>query len=328
MKKINWGIIGTGAIANTFAQALSGVKEANLYGVASRSFENAEKFAKRYNVSYAFESYEEMIKNPNIDVIYIGTPHTEHFNHAKACIVGKKHVLCEKPITINTEETKILVELAKENQVFLMEAMWTKFLPATSCVKEWIDSERIGAIQYMNINFGFVGERDYSRRLFNPELGGGALLDVGVYTVQYATFIMDKLPDLIQSTMQFGISGVDELTSITFSYNEGAIAVLNSSITTNLGSDLVIIGSKGKIIVENFYMAQKASIYDEEDTLLETFYEPFIVNGYEYEAMEVNRCIIEGETESLRNPLSKTIEIMEVLDTIRKQWNLIYPGGR
>ena len=328
MKKINWGIIGTGAIANTFALALTGVKEANLYGIASRSLEKAKAFATKHNITLSYGNYEELIDNPDIDVIYIGTPHTEHFAHAKACILGKKHVLCEKPMTINSEETKELVRLAKENQVFLMEAMWTKFLPATTCIKEWIDSDRIGRVQFMNINFGFAGEQDYSRRLFNPDLGGGALLDVGVYTVQYANFIMNKLPERIQSSMQFGISGVDELTSITFFYEDGTIATLNSSISTRLGSDAVIIGTKGKIVVENFYMASKASIYDEEDMLIETFYEPFVVNGYEYEAMEVNRCIMEGELESPRNPLNKTIQSMDIMDSIRRQWNLVYPGGK
>lgn len=328
MRKINWGIIGTGAIANTFATALLGVKEANLYGVASRTLTKAQAFAKTYHMNQAYGSYEALLEDPEIDVVYIGSPHTEHYTHAKACLLAKKNVLCEKPISINSIETKELVELAKENQVFLMEAMWSKFLPANACVKEWIDSDRIGAIQYMNINFGFMGERDYNSRLFNPDLGGGALLDVGIYPIHYATFLMGKLPDKIQSTMISGLSGVDEINAITFSYDEGVLALLSSSISTRIGSDAVIIGAKGKIKIENFYMAQKASIYDEEDTLIESFYEPFLVNGYEYEAMEVNRCIMEGHLESPRNPLQRTIEIMEVMDSIRKEWNLVYPGGR
>lgn len=328
MKKINWGIIGTGNIANTFATALSGIKEVNLYGVASRTLNKANDFAAKYGFTHAYGNYEEMIEDPELDVIYIATPHTEHFANAKACILAGKNVLCEKPISINSKETATLAELAKENKVFLMEAMWTKFLPATACVKEWIDSERIGAIQFMDINFGFAGELDYDARLLNPNLGGGALLDVGVYPIHYATFLMNSLPDTIQSTMQFSISGVDELTSVTFSYKEGTMALLNSSITARLGANACIIGSKGKIVVENFYMAEKASIYDEEDNLIETFYEPFPTNGYEYEAIEVNRCISEGLLESPRNPLKNTIEIMEILDSIRKEWNLTYPGGR
>lgn len=328
MKKINWGIIGTGAIANTFATALVGIEEVNLYGVASRTLNKAKGFAAKYGIEHAYGNYENMIKDPEIDVIYIATPHTEHFTNAKACIMAKKHVLCEKPISINREEAAMLADLAKENNVFLMEAMWTKFLPATACVKEWIDSERIGAIQFMDLNFGFAAELDYDARLFNPELGGGALLDVGVYPIQYATFLMNRLPDSIQSTMHFGLSGVDEITSVTFSYKEGTIALLNSSITTRIGANACIIGTKGKIVVEDFYMAQKAHLYDEENNLLETFFEPFPTNGYEYEAMEVNRCIQEGLLESPRNPLKKTIEIMEILDSIRKKWNLIYPGGR
>ena len=328
MRKVQWGIIGTGAIANAFAKALSTITDVQIAGVASRSLNKAEIFAKTYQITRAYGNYEELINDPNIDVIYIGTPHTEHFAHAKACIEGKKHVLCEKPMCMNSDEAKILDSLAKENNVFLMEAMWTKFLPTTACVKEWIDSERIGSIQYMNINFGFVGERDYSGRLFNPDLGGGALLDVGIYPVLYATFLMNTVPDEIKSSMVFGISGVDELDAVTFYYKEGTIASLQSSISTRLGNDAVIIGSKGKIVVEKFHMAQKAYIYDEEDTLLETFYEPFATNGYEYEAMEVNRCLMEGLTESPRNPLDKTIQILELLDTIRKQCDLKYPGGR
>lgn len=328
MKKVHWGIIGTGIIANSFATALQGVEEAELCGVASRTLSKAEAFAKKYSIANFYGDYEEMISNPDIDVIYIGTPHTEHFLHAKACILGKKHVLCEKPMTMNSGEAKTLAALAKENDVFLMEAMWTKFLPTTACVKEWIDSERIGTIQYMDLSFGYVGERDYSWRLFNPELGGGALLDVGIYPITYATFMMNELPETIKSTMHFGISGVDELNAVTFQYKEGTIATLQSSISTRLGSQGVIIGAKGKIVVDNFFMAQKASIYDEEDTLLETFHEPFMVNGYEYEAMEVNRSIQEGIKESPRVPLAKTIEILELLDTIRNQCGFKYPGGR
>ncbi len=328
MNKINWGIIGTGVIANNFAKALNIVKEANIYGVASRSIDKATAFANKYKIDHVFADYTAMIADPMVDVIYIAVPNTEHFMYTKACILGGKHVLCEKPVSVNASETRGLMELAKENKVFLMEAMWTKFLPATTCVKEWIDSERIGAIQFMDINFGFSGERDYNSRLFNPELGGGALLDVGIYLIHYATFLMNSLPDQIQSTKYIGISGVDEMNSISFTYKEGALAVLNSAISTRIGTKAIIIGSKGKIVVDDFYRAQKALIYDEEDILIETFYEPFEENGYEYEAMEVNRCIMEGVLENPRNPLSKTIEIMEIMDHIRDEWNLKYPGGR
>lgn len=328
MKTIKWGIIGAGKISSKFATALNAMEGTELAAVASRDQNRAKEFADRFHINKTYTSYEELVKDPEIDVIYIGTPHTEHKANAALCITNKKAVLCEKPFTLNQKDTQALIDLAKEHDVFLMEAMWTKFLPATKVVKKWIQDKIIGDVRYFQVSFGYHSEFNSNSRLFNPDLGGGALLDVGIYPISYVTYLMDRLPDHVTSNAYLGKSNVDEINVIAMRFNEGTVADLNSAISADTGNDAVIICDKGKIVVPNFWMADSAQLYDEDGKLIDAFLLPFTANGYVYEAEEVNNCLREGRKESEVVPLKDTLNIMKIMDAIRSDWGLIYPQER
>lgn len=326
MKKIKWGILGTGSIANTFATALISMEDCILAGVASRNDIRAKKFAESFKIGKSYASYEDLAKDPDIDVIYIAGPHTEHKSMAKLCIMNNKAVLCEKPFAINSKDTEELISLAREHNVFLMEAMWTKFLPTSLRVKQWIKEGRIGNLLHIKATFGFLSDYDPNGRLYNPTLGGGALLDVGVYPISYTTFLLDRRPDRIISSAVIGKTGVDEQNAIVFYYNDGILADLSSSISCVTGNDALIVGDKGIIKVDRFWMADSARLYDNNYECLDEYNEPFRTNGYEYEAAEVNRCLREGLKISPLNPLTDTLSNMKLMDEIREQWGLFYPG--
>ena len=325
MKTIKWGIIGSGRIASIFAKALNSLDHTELVAISSRDLDRATEFANRFHIKNAYGSYEELVKDPEIDVIYIATPHTEHKANAALCITHGKAVLCEKPFTLNQQEAQYLISLAKEHKVFLMEAMWTKFLPTTKVVKNWIKDKIIGEVKYFNVSFGYATEFDLNSRVYNPKVAGGALLDVGVYSIAYVIHMMDKLPDQVVSSAYLGKSNVDEMNVIAFRFNEGVLADLSSAISANTGKDAVIIGDKGKIIVPNFWTAESAELYDDKGNLIDAFLLPFTVNGYVYEAEEVNRCIREGKIESEVIPLQDTLDIIKIMDGMRAEWGLTYP---
>jgi dihydrodiol dehydrogenase / D-xylose 1-dehydrogenase (NADP) len=324
MKEIRWGIIGAGRISTKFATALTGMDNTKLVAIASRNKNNAIEFANKFGIEKSYGSYEELVRDPDIDVIYIGTPNTEHKKNAELCIMNKKAVLCEKPFAINESESQYLVDLAKKNQVFLMEAMWTKFLPATKKVKEWIDLGRIGNVLKLDINFGFQSDFDASSRLYNLDLAGGALLDVGIYPIAYSIYLMNQLPIEVKSSAIIGRSGVDEQNAIIFNFENKAIATLSSAISAEVGQDATIIGDKGRIIVPTFWRADQAFLYNTDGNLIETFSEETRINGYEHEAFEVNSCLVSGKLESEVIPLNDTLNIVKIMDSLRHEWGVKY----
>lgn len=324
MRTIKWGIIGTGGISATFAKTLNQMEYTELAAAASRNENKAREFADKFGIKKAYGSYEELVKDPEIDVIYIGTPHTEHRPNAELCILNGKSVLCEKPFTLNSKEAKYLMELAKEHNVFLMEAMWTKFLPVTKKVKEWLAQGRIGTVKKLQASFGFSVPYNESNRLYNFDLAGGALLDAGVYPITYVLYLMDKLPVQVVSTGIFLDKGVDEQNCVLFKFDNHVIAAASSAINAQIGQDAVIIGDEGRIVVPSFLMANKAYLYDREGREAEVFEEEARITGYEFEAYEVNDCIRNGKIESSINPLQNTLEVMQVMDGIREEWGLKY----
>lgn len=325
MKTIKWGIIGAGNISSTFATALNNMEHTELAAVASRDMTRAKEFAAKFNAKKVYDNYEDLAKDEEIDVIYIGTPHSEHVKNAEICIRHKKAVLCEKAFTTNAKETRYLMDLAKENNVFLMEAMWSKFLPTTLKVKEWIKEGRIGNILNIQASFGFRRDMAPTHRLLNPSLSGGALLDVGIYPITYAIHMMGKLPVHVSSNAKIGETGVDVQNSIIFQFDKGELVTLNSAICAEVGKYAVIIGDKGKIDIPLFWSAKEAFLYNADGTLAESFKEETEIRGYEYEAYEVNNCLREGKLESDINPLKDTLDIMEIMDALRKEWGITYP---
>ncbi|MBL4936249.1 Gfo/Idh/MocA family oxidoreductase [Clostridium sp. YIM B02515] len=324
-EKIRWGIIAPGGIANAFADGLQVLEEAEITAVASRSIERAESFAAKYKVSKIYDSYKSLAEDDNIDAVYIATPHSFHKETAIMCLEKGKAVLCEKPIGINENEMLEMIKCAKENKVFLMEAMWTRFLPVINEVKQYIEKGLIGDICLVKANFGFKGDSNPEKRILNPKLAGGALLDVGIYPLTFADLVYNKEASEIKSMMSYTETGVDQDSTIILDYGSGKRAEVSISIKDYIPHEGLIIGTKGNIKLDRFFMPTSAVIEIEGEEPREIKI-PFLKNGYEYEAMEVMSCIREGRLESSIMPHEKSLRLLRTMDRIRKQWNFKYPG--
>ena len=252
-KKIRWGILGTGRIAQKFASDLKYIEDAELHAVASRSKTNAAIFAQLYPAALQYDDYHTLAKDPQTDIIYVATPHGLHFEHVMLCLQHGKAVLCEKAFAVNSSQTKSMIAAAKEQKVFLMEALWSKFTPQWQKMTDIIHSGQLGEIKNVIINFGFVPQPPVAERLFSPALGGGTLLDIGVYNVFYALSALGK-PDYIDARMTPASTGIDEQCAVLFRYNSGAMAQLFSSYCTHLATEADISGSKGRLrLTHRFY---------------------------------------------------------------------------
>lgn len=323
-KKTRWGIMGTGSIAKSFARGLQDTPNAYLTAVGSRTQESADIFGERFSVPVRCPSYQDLAELTDIDAIYISTPHPFHKDNAIMCLEAGKPVLCEKPFAINSLEAEIMVRTARDNGVFLMEAMWSRYLPVMQQVRKWLDQGAIGEIRWVSADFGFRANMDPQSRLFNPELGGGALLDVGIYVTSFASFVLGPHPDKIHALAELGDTGVDEQNTLLLGYDNGSMAVLTSAVRTATPQEARIVGTEGIISIESpFYKAEKATLtagdHVEEIELI------ISGNGYNYEAEEVGNCLNRGLLESSTMPLDETIAIMRVLDNARAQWGLTYP---
>ena len=322
--RIKWGILGTGRIAGKFAAALNYLEDAELYGIASRSEENAAAFSREHSVPKRYHRYESLVADPDIDVVYIATPHSLHKDNCLMCLAHGKAVLCEKPFTINAMEAATVISHARERQLFLMEAMWTRFVPAATRLKELIEDNVIGDIQYLFAGGAMLPDFDPDFYVFRKELGGGVLLDAGVYLVSLASWLLG-IPDNIQSAAKLSRRGVDDHDALLLEYDSGAIASLYVSMRTKSRPDITILGSKGKIYVHPPLFCPSKIILSLFDTEATEITLPFESNGYQFEIMEVNRCLREGKTESGVMPLDETLAIMRVMDEIREQIGLKYP---
>jgi predicted dehydrogenase len=323
-KKIKWGIISTGHISNKFARALSILPQAELVGVASRNEISAQKFAKEHNVLKAYGTYEQLAKDADIDVVYIGTPHTFHLENSILCMRNGKSVLCEKALTINAEEAKKMVRVAREENVFLMEAMIPRHVPLLKKAIQWIKDGRIGEVRMVKASRCTRGVFPPGARQLNPDLGGGSLLDVGIYVISFASQIFGKAPTEVFGMSHIGDWGSDEQGVAILKYDKGEIADLSFALRTNAVDEAYILGTKGHIKVnEVFAVPTKASLFIDNKEI-ETLEEPIIGNALNYEAEEVMRCLNEGLKESPLMPLDESIQIMEVMDKIRKPWGLTY----
>ncbi len=323
MKTFNWGIIGLGGIAEKFAEGLSFLPNAKLFAVASRSKEKASKFAARYQVPHAYGSYEEIVQNKDIDIIYIATPHTLHCENTLMCLDHHIPVLCEKPFAMNTGQVKQMIDKAHKNKVLLMEAMWTAYLPSIRRIKETIKTGVIGEVKLIRADFGILADKNPSGRLFNMELGGGSLLDVGIYPTYLAMEFLGK-PKFMKAIASKGITGVDESCAFIFQYPGGQLASLYSSIIAKTGIDAMITGTKGNIYMHgDFFMPARISLIQQG---IETELTPkYTGNGYNYEAEEAMNCLETGRKESKLMTHHKSLQLMEILDEIRKESGIRYP---
>ena len=322
MKTINWGIIGLGKIANSFATDLLTVEGSKLYAVASRSKEKAEEFGNTYDAVKRYGSYEDLAKDPNVDVIYIATPHVKHHQDTLMCLKNKKAVLCEKPFAMNIAEVEEMISTAKENNCFLMEALWTRMMPHFNYVLEEIKSGKYGSIKSLKADFCFEAPFNPKGRLFDKALGGGALLDVGIYPVFCALAILGKPNEIIAET-KIGETGIDEETSITLKYDNDVIADLNSSIVYQTPSTATLICDNGTITMESrFHETDKVTT--ELDGVKTAHDFKYKAKGYNFEIAHVAQLLREGKTESPMMPFEFSQLIIETLDAIRAKIGLEY----
>ncbi len=319
-----WGILAPGNIAHKFASGLQFVPGAELYAIGSRDGIKARTFAEQYQAPVSYDSYEALAKDPEVDIIYIATPHTFHTENALLCLEHGKAVLCEKPLAINSRQVESMISAARKNNSFLMEALWSRFLPNIIKVKELATSGKIGAINHLEADFGFKADYNPKSRLFDPALGGGALLDIGIYPLFFALYLFGK-PIEVESEAKLGPTGVDESCKVKLKFSSGAIANLRFTVTEFTPVEARIKGSKGEIMLPNRWY-QPANIVTSTTDESEESIIDFVGNGYNYQAVEVQNCLDEGRIESPKWSHTDSLQLMQLMDKIRNQCGIEYPA--
>jgi dihydrodiol dehydrogenase / D-xylose 1-dehydrogenase (NADP) len=325
-KKIQWGILGCGTIANEFAYDLAYTINSELVAAGSRSLEKARAFAKKYKAKRFYGSYQDLVKDNDVDVVYVATPHPFHNENTLQAVSAGKAVLCEKPAALNARQFLRMKNAAAKKGVFLMEGMWTRFFPVMCILKRWLDEKQIGDILEVKADFGFHFKVPAGHRIHNMKLGGGALLDLGIYPVSLASFVYHKQPRKIISIVHKEKSGADEQDSILFQYENGASASLSCTSRVMMKQQVCIYGTKGMILIpDNFYRPTEITLKMEgqaEKTY--NFLHPG--TGFQYEIDHVADCVSKGKLQSDIMSLNESLEILQTMDKIRKQWNLKYPN--
>ncbi|MFT5165960.1 MAG: putative dehydrogenase [Saprospiraceae bacterium] len=325
-KVFNWGIIGCGKIAHKFAKDIQVLKSAKLHAVASRTKDKALAFGKGYDVEHCYGSYEEMLLCPKLDVIYIATPHVTHCANTIMCLNGKIPVLCEKPFAMNAVEVRRMVAASKKNDTFLMEALWTRFLPTIKKTLSIIERGTIGEIQTIKADFGFRASAGAAGRLFDQNLGGGALLDVGIYPVFLSLLLLGKPVD-IKAIANIGKTNVDENCAMLFKYPENKMAVLDCSIVTKTASEALIYGTKGTIRINSRWHEPTSMTVLMDGKEPKDYFFDFESNGYSYEIEEVQRCLRANKQSSDLLSHHFSLDLIELLDEIRRIAGIHYPNN-
>jgi len=328
IKQLRWGILGAGIIAHRMADALALHEGSNLYAVASRTPSKADAFVAEYNGVRAL-SYEELVQDPAVDVVYVATTHNFHFENARLALEHGKHVIIEKPFTVNAGQAEELVRIARVKKLFLMEAIWVRFLPSLRLLKSKLKEGIVGEVRLIDISFGGFVPPQYEKRLITPELAGGVTLDMGIYPISVACYLLGELPVEIKSMAKFSKTGVDELAAYQFRFPSGAFATIKTSFNLKTEKKALVYGSEGYLEMPDFPVGESFTLYRHDGTndVLETrqFEESNGPNGFEYQVTEAVRCIREGIFESEIIPLDETVAIMEVMDRMRAEWEFKYP---
>lgn len=315
MKTYRWGILGAGRIADKFCTALNFVNGSQVYAIASRDSENAQTFAVKHNATKFYTSYIDLATDPNIDIIYIATPHAFHYEHTMLCLQYHKHVLCEKPLSLNSQLSSEMIDFATKQNLFLMEGLWTRFMPFTKKILSLIADDVIGSIKHIQADFGFAAPFDVNGRMFNKALGGGSVLDVGIYPIFLAALLLGK-PSAIHAVVNKAVTEVDESADMLLQYTNGTTAHLLSSIGFNTPITATILGTKGRIEVHNpFFKATDLSLVL-NDGKTEFFSFPHLCNGFEYEIEHVMHCLENGLLQSPKMPHSFTLQLSNIMDEV------------
>lgn len=323
--KVRWAILGTGDIAGQFAGDLRHVKDAELWAVGSRSLDRAEAFGDRFSVPKRYGSYEETVADPSVNIVYVATPHPRHRDDSLLAINSGKGVLCEKPFAINAQQALEMCEAATEQGVLLMEARVSHFFPAMSRVRALLAEDAVGAVRLVKADFCFRREWDPEHRLFSMEMGGGALLDVGIYGVALAQMALRREPESILSTVEKASTGVDVQSTLLFEYGGGTAAVVTCGSRLDLPQAATIAGTAGYIHIPPRFAQPDSLALTAADGKEQRWEYAHMGLGYAFEAEEACRCIRAGDTQSAMLPLEDTLAVMRTLDRVRDQWGLAYP---
>lgn len=323
LKKIKWGIIGCGNIANKFCSDLSLIEDAIITAVASRNFEKAQDFAKIHNAKKAYGSYDELFLDKNIDIVYIATPHVSHAALSIQAMKNGKHVLCEKPLALNFTEASAIIETSKRTNRFFMEALWSRFNPSIIAIKNSIENGEIGQIKYINAEFSFKSDKPIDSRVLNLDLGGGAILDVGIYPA-FLTYLILGIPREISAKSIFHeITKCDMQTSMIFDYDQ-AQAILYSGFSSNSVNSARISGTEGQIIIpDSWHAAQEYILIKNNEE--KVFKLPTFGNGFGCEIIECHQCTRDDKIESELWSHKNSLDLISILDEVRNKVGLVYP---
>lgn len=320
------GIIGAGWIAEKMAEALATLEDYCVHAIASRSIEKATEFAVRWNIPKAYGSYEEMVADKDVDLVYIATPHSHHYPHAMLALNAGKPVLVEKAFTANAAEAEELIETARSKGLFITEAIWTRYMPLSHKVKEIMESGIIGKPRVITATLCYMME--FKERILRPDLCGGALLDLGVYALNFARMYFGT--DIVRtvSNCHMGPTGIDLQECISLSYADGKMANLQAGTLCLNDRQGIINGTEGYIRVDNINCPEVVEVYRNYDLVARHVKPEDMVNGYEYQVIEARRCIEAGLQESPMMPHQETLDIMKQMDGLRKEWGVVYPMDR
>lgn len=324
---MKWGIMGTGVIARKFAATIHQMRGEGdeLVAVASRLPETAQAFATANSVPHAYGSYAAMLADAQVNAVYIATPNTLHFDNARASLLAGKHVLCEKPFTLNATQARELYALARERGLFIMEAFWIRFLPVLTKMREMIAAGEIGDIVHVRSDYGFIPAETHSVRKRDAALGAGALMDIGIYNLGFAHMVMDAAPTGFQSAVRRNEYGTDSFSAILLAYPGERSASIATSIGIPMPREAAVFGSKGEITLPDFQAAERLTVrlYSGET---HDVHIPFDINGFEYEVREVNRCVKAGLSTSDVLREEDTLTVLSTMDAIRASWGMRFPG--
>ncbi len=322
-KRMNVGIIGAGMIAEKMATTINGMEGVTNYAIASRDIEKSKKFAEKFQVEKAYGSYEELAADENVDLIYVATPHSHHCEHGKIALAHNKPILCEKSFTVNAREAKELIDLAKEKQVLAAEAIWTRYMPSRVMIQEIIDKGEIGEVKSLSANLGYPLTHIY--RMYAPELAGGSLLDLGVYSLNFACMFLGYDIEEVVSTCTKFETGVDNQAAIILKYKNGVMANLQCNALAATEQCGIIHGTNGYIIAKNINNIDVIEVYNVDRTLRERKEVPAQITGFEYQVAACKKAIEEGNIECNEMPHDEIIKMMEIMDGLRKEWGIVYP---
>lgn len=320
MSKVNWAILGPGTIAADFAKAINEVN-GRIYAVGARSIEKAKDFADKYDVEKIYGSYDEMLKDNKIDVVYISTPHCNHYEYIMKSLHNNKNVLCEKAITVNGNQLNEIVNLAQEKKLIVAEAMTIYHMPLYRKLRKLVDDGKLGKIKMIQVNFGSLKEYDITNRFFSPDLAGGALLDIGTYALSFTRFFLSSRPEEILTTVKKFETGVDEQSGIILKNPDDEMAVISLTMRAKQPKRGIVCGELGYITVENFPRADKAT-FTYPDGKVEIIEEGDTAKALTYEVENMNNYI---SNNNKNNTLNLSIDVMNIMDEVRKQWELKYP---